>query len=178
MGRGPLFASGLRWAIENGMNVCNLSLGTTKKEFFSLFHELADLAYFRNVVLVTAANNMPVPSFPSMYASVISVASHKEPDAYHFYYNPQPPVEFGALGIDVHVPWRNGQWITATGNSFAAPHIAGIVTKILGKHPELTPFQVKTILRALSANISHAEVKENVESKVPLEQGVSHENRG
>lgn len=155
-GRGVVFAAGLRWAIENGMDVCNLSLGTTRKDFYSVFHELADLAYFRNVMLVTAANNMPTPSFPSVYASVISVASHDEKDPYRFYYNPQPPVEFGAPGIDVRVPWLDGDWITATGNSFAAPHIAGIVTRTLSKHPELTTFQMKSILRALSTNMIHS----------------------
>jgi len=35
-GRGSVFAAGLRWAIENGMEVCNLSLGTTKRDFFTL----------------------------------------------------------------------------------------------------------------------------------------------
>jgi len=153
-GRGAIFAAGLRWAIENGMHICNLSLGTTKRDFFALLHELADMAYFRNVLLVTAANNMPILSFPSMYASVISVASHNLKDPYLFYYNPNPPVEFGAPGMDVRVPWVNGQWITATGNSFAAPHITGIATKILSKHPGLTAFQMKVILRALSANMS------------------------
>jgi subtilisin len=152
MGRGAIFAAGLRWAVENGMQVCNLSLGTTKKDYFALLHELADQAAFRNVMLVTAANNMPIPSFPSMYASVISVASHDSADPYLFYYNPQPPVEFGAPGINVRVAWLNGGWITATGNSFAAPHIAGIVTQILSKHPDLTIFQMKVILQALAAN--------------------------
>jgi len=156
VGRGATFIAGLRWAVENNMHVCNLSLGTTKKEFFSSLHEVADLAYFRGVVLVTAANNLPMPSFPSVYASVISVAAHHERDAQRFYYNPEPPVEFGALGIDVRVAWLQQKWITATGNSFAAPHISGIVTKILGKHHELTPFQVKTILRALADNTSSA----------------------
>jgi subtilisin family serine protease len=153
-GRGSVFAAGLRWAIENGMHVCNLSLSTSKKDYFGVFHELADLAYFRNMALVGAVNNMPVPSFPSMYASVISVASHEVQDPYLFYYNPEPPVEFGALGIDVRVAWRNGGWITSTGNSFAAPHIAGIVAKILGNHPELTIFQLKAVLRALADNVS------------------------
>jgi subtilisin family serine protease len=154
-GRGVVFAAGLRWAIENDMNVCNLSLSTSKKDFFGVFHELADLAYFRNIMLVASANNIPVPSYPACYASVISVASHDVKDPYHFYYNPQPPVEFGAFGIDVSVAWQSGGWLTATGNSFATPHIAGIVTKILGKHPELTVFQMKAVLRALAANVSH-----------------------
>ena len=152
-GQGVVFAAGLRWAIEHGMHICNLSLSTAKKEFFSVLHELTDLAYFRNIALVSAANNLPVPSYPSVYSSVISVGSHEIQDPYHFYYNPQPPAEFGALGIDVRVPWLDGGWITTTGNSFAAPHITGIVAKILGKHPGLTVFQLKAILRALSANV-------------------------
>ena len=152
-GQGVVFAAGLRWAIEQGIHVCNLSLSTAKKEFFSVLHELTDLAYFRNIALVSAANNLPVPSYPSVYSSVISVGSHEIQDPYHFYYNPQPPAEFGALGIDVRVPWLDGGWITTTGNSFAAPHITGIVAKILGKHPGLTVFQLKAILRALSANV-------------------------
>ncbi len=155
-GRGTTFAAGLKWAIENGMHVCNISMGTTKKNFFAALHDLADKAYFRNTVLVTAANNMPGPSFPSLYSSVVSVASHDGKDPYLFYYNPSPPVEFGAPGIDVRVAWADGGWITATGNSFAAPHISGIAAKILGKHPGLTPFQMKTVLRALSANMLRA----------------------
>jgi subtilisin family serine protease len=154
-GRGTTFAAGIRWAIENDMHACNLSMGTTKKNFFAVLHDLADRAYFKNTMLVTAANNMPVPSFPSLYASVISVASHEQAhDPYLFYYNPSPPVEFGAPGIDVRVAWSEGGWITATGNSFAAPHITGVVARILGKHPGLTLFQMKTVLRALSANMS------------------------
>lgn len=153
-GRGTTFTAGLRWAIENGMDVCNISMGTTKKNFFAVLHDLADKAYFKNTMLVTAANNMPQASFPSLYSSVISVASHDEADdPYLFYYNPSPPVEFGAPGIDVRVAWADGGWITATGNSFAAPHITGVVAKILGKHPNLTLFQIKTVLRALSANM-------------------------
>jgi subtilisin family serine protease len=135
------------------MHVCNLSLGTNKPEFFDALHELADEAYFRNVVLVTAANNLPAPSFPSVYASVISVAAHGVQDPHLFYYNPNPPVEFGALGMGVRVAWHDKTSITATGNSFAAPHITGVVARILSKHPELTTFQVKMVLRALAANV-------------------------
>jgi subtilisin len=152
-GTGPVFAAGIRWAIDQGLDVVNLSLGSTKAEYFGLFHELADAAYFKNVVLVTAANNMPVTSYPSLYAAVLSVACHEGQDPYEFFYNPTPPVEFGAPGINVSVAWLNGERQTVTGNSFSAPHIAGLVARILGKHPGLRPFEVKTILRATARNV-------------------------
>jgi subtilisin family serine protease len=154
-GKGNVFAAGLRWAIEHDMHVVNLSLGTTKKDYFALFHELVDLAYFRGVILVTAANNMPVVSFPSLYSVVVSVAcceGSKGDDPLEFYVNPAPPVEFGAPGIDLQLAWANGGTITATGNSFAAPHITGVVARLLGTHPHLRPFEVKTVLRTLARN--------------------------
>ncbi len=152
-GRAIQFAAGLDWAIGNGMQVINLSLSTSKEEYFALFHDLADQAYFKNVNLVSAVNNVPAPSYPSEYSSVISVAAHDGQDPFTFYYNPLPPVEFGAPGIDVDVAWNNKQYLTSTGNSFAAPHITGIVALIRSKHPELTPFQVKTVLMACAANM-------------------------
>jgi subtilisin len=169
-GRGSVFAAGLRWAIENGMHVCNLSLSTSKKDFFGVLHELADRAYFSNVMLVASANNMPGASYPATYASVFSVASHDIPDPYLFYYNPNPPVEFGAYGIDVRVAWLNGGWFTATGNSFATPHVAGLVAKILGKHPDLTIFQVKAVLWALAANVAREAGQAHPEVE-PIEAG-------
>ena len=153
-GEGSVFIAAIRWAIDHEMHVCNLSLGTTKKEFFAPLHELTDRAYHRNMMLVTAANNVPIPSFPSTYASVFSVASHGEAGSSLFFYNPDPPVEFGAPGIEISVPWQNGGRITATGNSFAAPYITGLIARILGKYPGLTVFQMKSILRALAANVA------------------------
>jgi subtilisin family serine protease len=151
-GKGMVFAAGLRWAIANRMQVVNLSLSTGRRDYFAVFHELVDEAYFANVMLVCAVNNVTGPTYPSQYASVFSVAANQATDPYLFDYNPAPPVEFGAPGIDIEVPWLGGSTVTATGNSFAAPHIAGLVARILGKHPGLTPFQVKTVLLALASN--------------------------
>jgi len=154
-GKGSALVAGLHWVIENGMQAANLSLGTTMRDFFGTLHEVTDEAYFRHVVLVTAANNFPTPSFPCEFASVVSVASHETNDPYLFYYNPAPPTEFGAFGIDVPAAWKGGGVSKVTGNSFAAPHITGVVTRILEKHPSLTVFQVKAVLRALAANVVH-----------------------
>ena len=151
-GRGPVFAAGVRWALEQGFSVVNLSLSTGKDDYHGLFHDLADEAYFGGVALVCAVNNAPVPSYPSQFASVFSVAAHAGSDPEGFDYNPDPPVEFGAPGIDVEVAWRGGAALSATGNSFAAPHITGLLARILSKHPGLTPFQLKTVLHSVADN--------------------------
>jgi subtilisin family serine protease len=153
-GRALQFAGGLNWAIENGMKVCNLSLSTQLEEYYGLLHWVADNAYFKNVMLVSAVNNIPAPSYPSLYSSVFSVAAHESQDPFTYYYNPEPPVEFGAPGIDVIVAWMNEGYMQVTGNSFAAPHIAGIVGLICAKHPNLTPFQVKAVLYACANNVA------------------------
>ena len=153
-GKGTVFAAGLRWAIDHRFRVVNLSLSTGRPDYFAMFHELADEAYFAGVMVVCAVNNVPAPSYPSQYASVFSVAAHEGQDPFGFDYNPSPPVEFGAPGMDVDVAWLGGATITTTGNSFAAPHISGLIARILSKHPHLTPFQMKTVLHGLARNAS------------------------
>jgi subtilisin family serine protease len=155
-GRAYQFAGGVDWSVEHEMDVVNLSLSTAKKDYFAMFHSLTDDAYFKKVMLVSAASNFDEPSMPSLYSSVFSVASHAGKDPFTYYYNPKPPVEFGAPGIDLRVAWKDHSYAISTGNSFAAPHIAGIITLVRAKHPELTPFQVKSVLWACAANVRRA----------------------
>jgi subtilisin len=152
-GSGPALLGGLRWAVEQGFDVINMSLSTTKRQFAGMLHELADTAYFRRTVLVASAHNMPVESYPWRFSSVISVGSHEEPDPRAYYYNPNPPVEFFARGVDVEVAWLGGGTIRCTGNSFATPHMSGICALVLGKHRELTPFQLKSVLYLTAGNV-------------------------
>jgi subtilisin len=155
-GSGAALLTGLSWAIEQGFDLINMSLSTTKAQFCPTLRELADRAYFRRAVMVAAAHNMPVQSFPWQFASVISVASHDEPDPMAFYYNPSPPVEFYARGVRVNVAWPGGGEIRTTGNSFATPHITAICALILGKHPTFTPFQLKSVLYQAAKNVAGA----------------------
>jgi subtilisin len=152
-GSGPILLGGLRWAVEQGFDVVNMSLSTTKRQFAGLLHELADTAYFRRTVLVASAHNMPVESYPWRFSSVISVGSHEESDPETFFYNPAPPVEFFARGVGVEIAWVGGGKILSTGNSFATPHMSGICALILAKHPELTPFQLKNVLYLTANNV-------------------------
>jgi subtilisin family serine protease len=155
-GSGAVLLEGLRWAIGQGFDVINMSLSTTKKQFSGLLHELADSAYFRRTVLVASAHNMPVESYPWRFSSVISVGSHEERDPLTFFYNPSPPVEFFARGVNVEVAWIGNATVRSSGNSFATPHMSGICSLILAKHPELTPFQLKSVLYLIASNVGGA----------------------
>ena len=153
-GSGAALVRGLIWAIDEGYDVVNLSLSTTKRERAAILHDLADDAYFRRTVLVASAHNMARVSFPWRFAAVISVGSHEDSDPLTFYYNPSPPVEFYARGIDVEVAWVDGGRIRSSGNSFATPHVSGLAALIRSKHPDLTPFELKSVLMLTASNVS------------------------
>jgi subtilisin family serine protease len=153
-GSGPVLLAGLRWAIERGFDVINMSLSTTKRQLAPELHDLADVAYFRRTMLVASAHNMPVESFPWRFASVVSVGSHEQSEPLAFFYNPTPPVEFFARGVDVDAAWLGGGRLRVSGNSFATPHMAGICALVVGKHPDLTPFQLKSVLYLVADNVA------------------------
>jgi subtilisin len=151
-GKAFIFAAGLGWAIEHGMDVVNLSLSTSNRAHFATFHRLVDDAVFRKVMVVSAMTNWPGRSYPSEFSGVFSVAAHEGTDPKAFDFNPQPPVEWGAPGIDIEIAGLNGSTMRASGNSFAAPHIAGLIALIRARHPGLTVFQMKSVLQALASN--------------------------
>lgn len=148
------FSHGLEWCIENGVNVINLSMSTANDHYAESFYELLDLAAAANVMVVSAMNNERKRCIPSEFSGVFSVACHTGQDRERFTYNPSPPAEWGAPGIDVEVAWSGGSTIVATGNSFAAPVIAGHLARIVGAHPGITTWQAKTVLAALADNAS------------------------
>jgi subtilisin len=148
---GRAFLKALEWITEERIDVVNLSLSSRSDELFPYFHDVVDEAYFHGCLLVSAASNTPgEASYPSLFSSVVSVASHDIPDPWTYFYNPNPPVEFGAWGVDVPVAWLGGGEIVASGNSFAAPHIAGLAALVRSKHPDLTAFELKSVLSAVA----------------------------
>lgn len=160
LGDGQAFLAGLEYAIKNRFHVINLSLGTTKPQFFSPLHDLLDRAYQAGCIVVAAANNLPHPSFPSVFSSsLISVIKSTETDPLNFGFHYGEVIELTAPGVNVRTAWLDGGHRTLTGNSFACPHIVGVIALILEKHPEMTPFQVKSALYAIAgANQRDSEV--------------------
>ena len=146
-GSGEMFLMGVDYAIKQGMQVVNLSLGTTKRDYWGPLHELLDRAYREHVILVAAANNLPQASSPSIFSSsLISVVKRAGGDPFNFGFQYGEVIELIAPGVQVETTWPGGGRRQLTGNSFACPYVVGIIALMLEARPKLTPFEIKTIL--------------------------------
>ncbi len=151
LGDGHAFLAGLEFAVNEKFNVINLSLGTTKPQFAPPLHDLLDRAYQSGCIVVAAANNFPQPSFPSVFSSsLISVSKNSETDYFNFGFKFGEIIELTAPGVNVKTTWLNNGHRKLTGNSFACPHIVGIIALLLEKYPKMTPFEVKTALYSIA----------------------------
>jgi subtilisin len=103
-------------------------------------------------MLVCAMNNERKRTIPSEFSGVFSVACGPGTDRELVWCNPEGPAEWGAAGIDVEVAWSGGGTVVASGNSFAAPVVAGHLARIRAAHPGITCWQARTVLAAVAAN--------------------------
>ncbi|MCH7232163.1 S8 family serine peptidase [Glycomyces sp. L485] len=150
---GQALAAALSWAIQERFQLINLSLSTRKPDIKEQLHDMADTAWYSGVTLVTAAHNSPVISYPWRFPSVLSVGSHAVADAEHLQWNPTPPVDFFAYGVDVPVNWIGGATRSVSGNSFAAPHVTGMCARILEAHPKFGTSQLRIVLSCIADNL-------------------------
>jgi subtilisin family serine protease len=154
-GTGEQFVRGLQWVLEQReprIPLVNMSLGTTQERFAAPLRRLVDQAYATDVILVAAANNMGVISYPAQFASLIAVDNQGFPDPLMFQYQRGRPSELVARGVYVQAPKSGGGYQLWTGTSFACPHVSAVVARLLSINPGLTSFQVKTLLHLLRAN--------------------------
>ncbi|MGI9515744.1 MAG: S8 family peptidase [Pirellulaceae bacterium] len=140
---------GIRWALEQKYDVVNLSLGTLQKRNLIVMHELIEKAYVQGQIVVAAANNQRRVSYPAQFATVVSVDNEAFEDRSKFFFNLGSPIEIVAHGIYVEAPAPGGGYRLYTGTSFACPHISGIAACLRSEFPELTAFQLKSLLWCL-----------------------------
>ncbi len=146
--RGEALVAAVRWATENGMNVVNLSLGTTDVAFRESIDEACGEAVEAGVILVAAEHNEGLESYPAVLSGAIGVAGGKIYKKYGYYYRPGERVECVARGDEQRVCWLDRKEILIGGTSYAAPHITGIVALIREAYPGANPEKVRQVLKA------------------------------
>ncbi|GAX36459.1 S8 family peptidase [Nodularia sp. NIES-3585] len=154
-------ADGIYYAVNNGANVINLSLGGNFPN--TTLEAAIEYASSRGAVVVMAAGNngYPFSSYPARYANdwglaVGAVDSNNQMANFsnRAGLNSFPYVTAPGVGVYSSVP--GNQYATYSGTSMATPHVAGVVALMLSANPYLTDAQIRQILIETSGNSTPA----------------------
>lgn len=159
-------AEGIRWAVDNGANVINLSMGSEEPTF--LIRDAMKYAYDKNVVVVASAgnNNGPV-NYPAAYDDyVLAVAATDYNDNRTSWSSYGPQVDVAAPGDKVLGPYPVAltpagffPYLPGTGTSFSAPHVAGLAALIKGLKPWLKIADIMNVIRYSADDVNAAQFK-------------------
>ena len=140
-----------RLALERGYHILNCSFGCGREDHVLLYKDWIDEAYLQGRHIVAACNNQDFTKreWPGHFPSVITVNfSSCAPKEFH--YRQGQLVEFAAHGQNVDVPWLGGGRKQVTGSSFAAPHVAGLLARLISSILGLSPLEAKALLARLA----------------------------
>ncbi|HET7461751.1 MAG TPA: S8 family serine peptidase [Longimicrobium sp.] len=138
--------AGLLYAIERGVNVVNLSLGTTLEGTLHPLYAACEKARRQGIIVVAAGHNSRDWSYPAIFENVIGVSAAKFQSPYQYRYLPDEAHECQAWGVEQPVVWLRGEEQVKHGTSFAAPNITGIVCLLLERHPGATLEEIRELL--------------------------------
>jgi len=150
---------GVDWCIANGMQVINMSFGTSNYSI-SLAEKVQE-AYANGIVLVASAGNNGTVGgiqYPAKYPEVIAVASVDSSMTRVSTSATGSELSLSAPGERVQAAGSFGGYNVVSGTSIAAPHVSGVVTVLLGKNPAATPTFIRELLE-VSAKPLGAEIE-------------------
>lgn len=160
-------ANGIRYAVDNGARIINMSFGKAYSPYKRVVDEAIKYAESKGVLLVHAAGNDSkdndlVPSYPSKVARADGheAANWLEICATSFKKGPALPatftnygkktVDFCAPGVDILSTTPDNNYQLASGTSMATPTTAGVAALVLSHYPNLDAEGLKNLLHDTS----------------------------
>lgn len=184
--------SGIRYALQNGARVINLSLGDVLPAEVlhdPSYDQAIEDAFAAGVVVVAAAGNQGYPfADPATAQAALVVGATNRSDTRADYSNAGPGVNIwapggeGLISVDqffcsanpaIWSTVRRGQgdcsqpdYNMFRGTSMASPHVAGVAALVRSANPSLTAAQVRQIILETADTISGGLKRVNAEKAV------------
>lgn len=143
-------SAALQWALDNKIRLVYLGMSTSSEVVAGGIRSLCELAYRRNCVVVAPLENSGSISFPAAFPSVVGVDCGAFDSVYDLRYQAGAKVEYIAHGMRVNAPSASGDYVNVSGTSFASANVTGLIALLLEAFPDISVFEVKAILKALS----------------------------
>ncbi|MFC6999848.1 S8 family peptidase [Rufibacter roseus] len=172
-------ALAIRYAVDNGANIINMSFGKTYSPQKQLVDEAIKYAQEHNVLMVHSAGNDATNIDEEMhYPSKTTLVGEKvnnwievgassmlldENLAGKFSNYGQKTVDIFAPGVDVVSLFPENQYVKVDGTSFSGPVVSGVAALVWSYYPELTAAQLKDVL--LKSATVHSNLKVNLPNR-------------
>lgn len=155
-------AKGIKYAVDKGAKVINLSLGIRNKDGSQVFPEEVPqietqikYAYDKGVTVIVAAGNEAKGnlSYPANSNYVLSVGAIDNNDELASFTNWGPGLDMVAPGVSIPSLLTNGEVAYFSGTSMSAPHVSAVVGLLYSINTNITTIDVKDILHNTSADL-------------------------
>jgi len=182
-GQMSTWARGIQYAVDNGANVINSSLGCSNNNCPSnpVVEDAVMYAYSKNVVNVMAAGNWENTKncgetlictstctltynlcttdvanlSPQNMSQVIAVGATDNSDSQASYSNYGAGISVWAPGAVYSLNWQNNSSLKSSyGTSFAAPHVSGVAALVESVNAGITPDGVKAFIQSSADNVN------------------------
>jgi len=119
-------AKGVKWAVDHGARVINMSLVSTEPS--PSLEEAINYAWNKGVVVVAAAGNLVGTKivYPAYYSNCIAVAATDSNDYVVSWSSQGDWVDVAAPGVDIYSTLPGNKYGCKSGTSMAAAHVSGL----------------------------------------------------
>ena len=120
-----IIARAIRYAVQHGADVINMSFGMTAES--NAVKQAIKFAVDHDVTVVASAgnNNTAVPQFPASFNKVLGVAATDLMDKKTSFSNFGKDIFVDAPGVNIISAYPGGYYALASGTSFSAPFVSG-----------------------------------------------------
>jgi subtilisin family serine protease len=141
-------AKAIRWAVDHGADVINMSFGTLSQP--KVLKDAINYADRNGVTIIGSAgnDNTDAPQYPAAFDKVVSVGATDLLDFKASFSNYGGSIDVVAPGVSIIAPYPGGYYAVVSGTSFSAPIVAGeaaLIRALSTKHNAKDPIRNGTI---------------------------------
>ncbi|CNE04010.1 protease [Mycobacterium tuberculosis] len=145
-------AQGIRYAVDHGAGIINMSLGGGRQFYTGTKSQEAAIKYAlaKGVVLIASAGNdgsgANRENFPASYPGVIAVGALDRRLRLWKDSNRRSHAAVCAPGVDIVSADASNGYVVGTGTSASSAMVAGVAALVRSRYPKLTPAEVRKAL--------------------------------